>query len=229
MSIDQQSLAATKKCRYCCSDIPVTARICLQCKCYQSSIRNQLSLFAGFAGLIAILTYFTSSFEAIRKTLYWIDDLKLISADPNVGYVIQNSGDGTIFVDGIFYETNVGGRNSRTIRIYETVESGQIANHVPLKKGMLGAFAQIGGNTKIPDVESAMRLSLNSPDCVEEQLYSVNSLAYKTPLGYLGEKLLKILVTPKVVFYSRSSSPLEREFDGVIVFIENYQKKDCWK
>jgi hypothetical protein len=226
----EQTARVTKKCRYCCSDMPLAAKVCLQCKYYQSTIRNQLTLLAGFGGLIALLTYFTSSFLEIRKTLYWVDDLRLISVDPYGGYVMQNTGDGDLFIDGVHFEGLVDGQHfSGGTIISESIGPGRITIHKPAHTPLIGGIVEAGVNPKIPNFTMALEMSKVATECVEANLYSTNSVSYKTLTQHLGKRLLQMPIRPKIVFYSRNAIPIEKEFDGAILFVENNKKKECWQ
>lgn len=211
--------------------MPAAAKICLQCKYSQSAIRNQLTLLAGLGGLIALLTYSISSLQEIRKNIWWRDAVDIVSIDPDNGVVIQNSGDGEIFVDAILLEADIegGAKFSRSILIGEAIAPGKLIKHDSKQNTLDGAVMAFSATSKIKTVNDAFRMAKFSPNCLVPSIYSANSVRYRQYTKFMGDDLVQLHVKPKAIFYSGSPKPIEKEFNAVVLFLAAQTKEDCWK
>jgi hypothetical protein len=134
----------TKPCRYCCSDIPLEAIVCTNCKYSQSFIRNQITLLAGLGGLVALITYVISSFSDVRKGLFWSDALNIISVNSDSDVIVQNAGDGDVYVSGLEYSAAV-----QNMQVSGAFALGKVVSPGKFEKIDLGAPRKIATSANL--------------------------------------------------------------------------------
>ena len=93
--------STTKRCIACQAEIPSLATVCSHCSTKQDRRFNFLQNAGAIIGLIsailAFASYIITSIPTVRQTLFWKDDINILSySDRHV--VIGNNGDGDIFV-----------------------------------------------------------------------------------------------------------------------------------
>jgi len=222
----------TKSCKYCCAEIPSGANLCKECNCYQSSVRNQLTLLAGLGGMIALLTYLTASLGEVRKNILWKDNIEIVSVAPKTGYVIRNSGDGDVFIEGVRYEYkgSSGVALSTSTAIGEIVSPGKTIRHVIPEESERAEAKPILSNKSIPKIESfdqALRLSIKNKECLRRALFSTDSIYYKNYFRSMKDSLIQMPVEATIVYFSRTSAPMEKTFSGVLVFVFDPDNPEC--
>lgn len=175
-------------------------------------------------------TYLTSSLGEIRKNVFWVDKIDVVSIAPRA-YVIHNTGDGEIFVAGIQYNYSSSSYNlSQFIQIGEVLTPGKILKYEPSKineyKFEHARIIQAHPGLKIRNGGDAIGIAKDHPDCVQSDLYSINSMAYVNYSNFLGNKLIQIPIQAKIIYYSREPLPLKDSFEGVLLFSIN-TKREC--
>lgn len=94
-------------CVACKSELMVGATLCPVCKSYQSPVKAALYQYAAIGGLvtviISLLTYMAATFPTIWKTLAWKDSVETIAFNSDTRLVVQNAGDGDVFVSHMFF------------------------------------------------------------------------------------------------------------------------------
>jgi hypothetical protein len=97
------------RCVVCKSQLIAGAQLCPVCKCYQARWKNTLYQYGAIGGFltiaISLLTYVATALPQIRKTLFWKDSISVTAYNSESRLVIENSGDGELFVSHIFFKS----------------------------------------------------------------------------------------------------------------------------
>lgn len=96
-------------CVACKSELMVGATLCPVCKSYQSRWKRVLYHIAAIGGLvtvvISLLTYMAVTFPTIWKTITWKDSVEIIAFNTDKHLVVQNVGEGDVFVSYMSFKS----------------------------------------------------------------------------------------------------------------------------
>jgi len=124
----RQSSRDEKLCVACRSPIPKGAGVCAACKSYQHRWKNHLEYGARVATLIVLIisagVWLTGR---AREAMFYRDDVRLISANSLRSAVVENRGDGPVFVSHLIL--TMPGRSydweAKRLDFEEVVEAGR--------------------------------------------------------------------------------------------------------
>ena len=180
---------STTTCVMCKSAIRIGAAICPICKNYQSTWKRRLHYCATMAGIvtvvISLLTYMASAWPEIRKTFFWQDAVEIAALDSKNSIVLQNSGDGRVFVSHLSLHSEALGY-SGAILINKTIESKTfLAYELKIASTDLSKWA----TRSISDSSWQALLSerhLNENECVQWHFFVPDDPAYQTVKKHHG-------------------------------------------
>ena len=123
-----QSRLDGRLCVACGSAIPEGAGICAACKSYQQRWKNHLEYGARVATLIVlIISAGVWLFGRAREALFYRDDVRVISANSLRSAVVENRGDGPVFISHLIL--TMPGRSAdweaKRLDFEEVVEAGR--------------------------------------------------------------------------------------------------------
>lgn len=97
------SSAAPKLCAACQTPLPERATVCSSCKSYQNTAVRRLQQFAAIIGLLSIVggavVYMVKEAPAVRRVLFWRDELRLTNFITGDALGIANLGDGPVYIN----------------------------------------------------------------------------------------------------------------------------------
>jgi hypothetical protein len=196
---------STKKCIACQGDIPELATVCPHCSTKQDRrlnfLQNVGAVIALISAILAFASYVVTSIPTVRQTLFWKDDVNVLSySDRHV--VIGNNGDGDVFVSYVQIKTE---SRSKIVRIAEMVKPGEfIAVDKELFKG--GGWKVVSGvsNAEWEDLLGRQTRDRTSTtgECIIMEFASENDPGYRNYIDFLGDKLRTVEGSATIYFFS---------------------------
>jgi len=212
-------IAQTKLCIACQAEIPLKATICSHCSTKQDRRLNFLQNIGAVIGVLtAILafgSYIISSAPSVRKTLWWRDDINMLSySDEHV--VIGNNGDGPVFVSYIYIHTETQkffSGESTNMLINKMIEPGQILTFDKTNKFLRGGKKwRVVSNVTDAEWEKYLQLYNDEPsdagECTLLEYVSTSDPDMQLFTRALGDGLRKVNATATIYFFSNK---LEKE------------------
>ena len=192
-------------CVMCKSEIFAGAKICPICKSYQSSCKRNAYNCATLGGIIivaiSLLTYITSTFPELRKIFFWRDVIEVTAFDSGRAIVINNSGDGKIFISHLLLSSkNI--NFSWSIPIDETIETKSFLVH-PLKMAVKDSTQWTTVKLSEDSWQKILRTAhLMKNECIRWNYYSINDFAYQQIKTFMGKDFHEVSVDATLYFHS---------------------------
>lgn len=221
--------ASTKKCIACQGDIPELATVCPQCSTKQDRrfnfLQNVGAVIGVVSAILAFVSYVITSIPTIRQTLFWRDDINVLSySDRQV--VIGNNGDGDVFVSYVLIRTE---SSSKVIRIAMTVKPGEfITINKETFKGSGWVVVSDVSDEEWNDLLGRLSRDRTSTtgDCIIMEFASENDPGYRNYTDFLGDKLRTVEGNATVFFFSNKlGSELNKNFP--VYGIVSRNEKSC--
>lgn len=202
-----QSPAAnsTTACAMCKSPIAVGATICPICKNYQSTRKRTLHYCATMAGVITVVislfAYIASTWSEIRKTFFWRDALEISALDSKNSIVLQNSGDGTVFVSHLSLRSKALGY-SGAILINKVIDSKSfLVYDLKTVTADLSKWASISISDSSWQ-ELLRERRLNENECIQWHFFVPDDPVYQTIKKHHGSSFHDVPIDAALYFRS---------------------------
>jgi len=194
------------RCVACKQEIPAGASICSVCKSYQNPWKNSVQWFAGIATLIVLIfTGCTWLWGVARTTLFYRDDVRLISASSLGSAVVANFGDGEIYVSHLLLTMPGRSADWRSQRLVfeERLPAGQFMRR-EFPKIEEGNHLFVRG-LKGDEFEDRVRKAANKDSCLELVFFSASDKALRELQQFAGPTLNTFVVGGYLEYWGLTS------------------------
>lgn len=180
------------RCVACKQEIPAGASVCSICKSYQTPWKNTIQYFSGIVALAAIvITAATWVVGITRTSLFYRDDVRLISASTLGSAVVVNLGDGEVYISHLVLTMPSRSTNVKVYRVVfeERLPPGQFIKREFLPKGKIaeGEHYFVRG-LSAAEFEDRIRLATNGESCFELAFFSSADPYFRELSQMLGPK-----------------------------------------
>jgi hypothetical protein len=221
-------------CIACRNELAVGATLCDKCKSYQAAWKNTLLYSAQLIGLVALffsaLVYIFSSFEDVRKTLWWEDDLEILSFASESYVTLANIGDGEVFLSHIEYTIKQGSKGGvGTVNLGKTIKPAEALQHSISPFGQNQDFRFFGTSNDENWERTARRAFTGNDPCISHSVfYEKDPTVLALKMAY-KDKFRALSATAKLYFYSLAKRKmLSKEISviGVVLVREKCAEKE---
>ena len=189
---------ATTACIYCFSKIPAIAKICPNCRLYQSKVKNRLTYAGGLVGLIAgclsavtfcyttVADYYRLHYQRDAVSITYMHYPGFQFAEPSGQMVVSNHGGGDLYLSDVVFEWE-GETSNYSVAVSANVSKNSVINlHLdPSYDDMFpkddGVFeGEIISNTTgiAPPKVLSEAFSRNKRKCISPRFISTNDPQY---------------------------------------------------
>jgi len=198
------------KCIACKSDLRDGATVCAECGQFQGRWKNSLRYFGTLAGLLTVIVggavFSIERAPTVWRTIFWKDDVEVLTFATVLKTAIANVGDGSVFVESITVKSKL----SPAIMILNaTIEPGEVF----LENNVDRDFSRVSG------VSSKDWGQLRRSTCYETAHFDRDN-AFIREARILHPNAEEELGTGTIQFVSlKTGEKLEKSIDTTSVFI----------
>jgi hypothetical protein len=206
-----EKMETPRTCQACGEEIASTATLCKHCRTYQSAWRNWLLFAAQASGFIALLAatvaFLITNAPAIRKVLWWSDDVKILGLKSNQYLLTSNDGDGAVYVTHATFMMDLSPfGEKRTIQPFNVLVPQETILSLPIKPDEKGITKFVGSPSDEVWKIALERTHKNTPrNCFWPVVFAANDptfLLVKQSHADRSETLRTFPASAKVSYYS---------------------------